>query len=106
MQVMCFMDVSRPSCTLTLTLHLACLGPPPNRLAGTAANQESIHDRTTLRPQKRRSCREAAAGSGIGGGAGGDLSGLGSGQYNPAAALESGPSRQAQGLTRPPAAAR
>ena len=31
------------------------LGPPAKSLRGTAANQEGIHDRTTLRPQRRQS---------------------------------------------------
>src|SRR5580700_6521801 len=45
MQVMCFMNVPNPSrippsCIDGLHCHLACLGPPQNRFAGTAKSQE------------------------------------------------------------------
>src|SRR5258708_38215381 len=103
MQVMYFMDAPSPSCILRSCIfrvrsHLAWLGDPPNR-AGQP-HPGGHHDPIRLRTQRRQGRRETPAGPGAGGGTGGDLSGFGPGQCHPAAALESGPLRQTERLTR------
>ena len=62
MQVMCFMNVPGPSCICRFEVSSSMLGPTAKSLRGTgaAASQERLHDRTTLRPQRRQRRRESA----------------------------------------------